>query len=431
MKIETLVAGGGLAGLACARSLADSRRPYLLVEKETETGGLCRTIQTGGFTFDYTGHFLHFQDPQIERWVRSLAGKVLKPRRRHSAIHSQGVFTEYPYQENNAGLPSAIVRENVLGYLDAVLQNRFHPSRRPPGDFREWCLKNFGPGISKHFMFPYNSKLWKISLNRLTTHWMGRFVPTPKVRQVLEGAQRRRPSDSGYNASFLYPDQGGISVLPQALSRGLPRVWRGVGLKSLVLREKKARLTSGIEIGFDRLVSSLPLKTLAALTRDLPSGLKRAASSLEAVSIYNINLGLRGRQPMPYSWVYFPEDEFLFHRAGSVSACVPTVAPPGCYSLYVEFSYRGAKPDPGRLYRHALHQLKGLGWIRSEKDLVARVDLDLPGAYVVYDEIREKVVGDLLAFYQKRGVQSVGRYGLWEYGSMESALKQGLAAASL
>jgi protoporphyrinogen oxidase len=280
-------------------------------------------------------------------------------------------------------------------------------------------------------MFPYNFKLWKIPLSRLTTHWMGRFVPSPRVRRAVEGALKRRPSESGYNATFLYPDRGGISILPRALSQGLPNLWRGVGLSSLSAGEKKARLTSGIEVQFDRLVSSLPLKALSGLTRDLPSPLKRGAASLKAVSIYNLNLGVRGRQPMPYSWVYFPEPEFLFHRAGSVSACVPTVAPAGCYSLYVEFSYRGRKPDPERLYRHALGKLRGLGWIRSPKDIVARVDLDLPGAYVIYDEKREGIVADLLEFYRKRGILSTGRYGLWEYGSMESALRQGREAARL
>jgi protoporphyrinogen oxidase len=117
-----------------------------------------------------------------------------------------------------------------------------------------------------------------------------------------------------------------------------------VGLKSLSLNQRKALLTSGLEIGFDRLVSSLPLNALAALTRDLPPRLKWAAASLEAVSIYNINLGVRGERRIPYSWVYFPEPEYEFHRAGSVSACVPTVAPPRHSSLYVEFSYRGPTP---------------------------------------------------------------------------------------
>ncbi len=70
-----------------------------------------------------------------------------------------------------------------------------------------------------------------------------------------------------------------------------------------------------------------------------------------------------------------------------------------------------------------------LGWIKGKKDIVTRVDLDLPGAYVVYDARRDQTVFDLLSFYRKNRVLSVGRYGQWEYGSMESAMEQGIAAA--
>jgi protoporphyrinogen oxidase len=278
-------------------------------------------------------------------------------------------------------------------------------------------------------MFPYNRKLWKFPLDRLTTHWMGRFVPRPDLRKVLEGALRKTTSASGYNATFLYPDEGGISILPRALAAGLSNLWKGAGLKRLDLERRQALLTSGLEVGFDTLVSSLPLPALAGLTKGLPGRLRKAAGALKATSIYNINLGLRVRQSVPYSWVYFPGEEFLFHRAGSVSACVPTVAPKGKSSLYVEFSYRGAKPDAGRLGRHALGRLRDLGWIGSEADVETRVDLDLPGAYVIYDAQRDDAVGNLLSFLHKKGVESVGRYGRWEYGSMESAIAQGSGAA--
>ena len=155
----------------------------------------------------------------------------------------------------------------------------------------------------------------------------------------------------------------------------------------------------------------------------------RSARELKAVSIYNLNFGVRGSQPIPYSWVYFPEKEFGFHRAGSVSACVPTVAPRGHFSLYVEFSYRGAKPSPRALERQALERLRKLGWIGDPRRVVSRVDLDLPGAYVLYDRRRDSIVGDLLSFFRKKGILSVGRYGRWEYGSMESAMEQGRSAA--
>jgi protoporphyrinogen oxidase len=197
----------------------------------------------------------------------------------------------------------------------------------------------------------------------------------------------------------------------------------------LDLERRIARLTTGFTVHYDRLVSSLPLPRLVTLTRGLSGALARSAKTLKATSIYNINLGIRGRQPIPYSWVYFPGGEFAFHRAGSVSACVQTVAPKGHASLYVEFSYRGTRPDPRRLGRQALEGIRKLGWIQSERQVVSRVDLDLPGAYVIYDTQRDGIVEDLLSHYRKKRVLSVGRYGRWEYGSMESAMDQGLAAA--
>jgi len=430
MRVSTLIAGGGLAGLACARELAGASRPYLLVEKEKDPGGLCRTVRSRGFTFDYTGHFLHFKDPLLREKVMGLTGGLLRERGRHAAIYSEGCYSEYPYQENNAGLPPASLRENVLGILEAELhRRRTSPPSPPSAHFQDWCLRSFGPGISKRFMFPYNRKLWKFPLDRLTTHWMGRFVPKPHLGKVLEGALRKEASASGYNATFLYPDEGGISILPRALASGLPNLWRGIGLRSLDLERRRALLTSGLEVGFDALVSSLPLPALVGLAKGVTGGLRKAVTALKATSIYNINLGLRTRQPIPYSWVYFPGNEFLFHRAGSVSACVPTVAPRGKSSLYVEFSYRGTRPDPVRLGRHALAKLRDLGWIRGEKDVETRVDLDLPGAYVIYDARRDDVVGSLLSFLREKGVECVGRYGRWEYGSMESAIAQGIGAA--
>ena len=80
MKIQTLIAGGGLAGLACARELADSSHPYLLVEKQKEVGGLCRSVLDRGFSFDYTGHFLHFHKPALRQWASRFIGNVFKER---------------------------------------------------------------------------------------------------------------------------------------------------------------------------------------------------------------------------------------------------------------------------------------------------------------------------------------------------------------
>jgi hypothetical protein len=76
-----------------------------------------------------------------------------------------------------------------------------------------------------------------------------------------------------------------------------------------------------------------------------------------------------------------------------------------------------------------VRDLKKIGWISDARDIAVRADLDLAEAYALYDAGREEAVGALLPFLEKKGVSSVGRYGRWEYGTMESSIEQGRAAA--
>ena len=86
-----LIVGAGLAGLSTAYHL--SKTPYRLYERETEVGGLCRSYRKDGFTFDYTGHLLHFRQPEIKALVeRLLAGKLQKHSRK-SFIYSHRTYT--------------------------------------------------------------------------------------------------------------------------------------------------------------------------------------------------------------------------------------------------------------------------------------------------------------------------------------------------
>ena len=101
--MRTIVVGGGLAGLSCARELS---RDFVLLEAEDRLGGLVRTEQAGGFSFDWTGHWLHARDPQMRELISQkwLAGNILEVQRR-ALIHSEGVWTKFPYQFHLHGLP--------------------------------------------------------------------------------------------------------------------------------------------------------------------------------------------------------------------------------------------------------------------------------------------------------------------------------------
>jgi protoporphyrinogen oxidase len=428
---DTVFAGGGLSCLSAASGL---RGDFLLCEREERVGGLCRTDRSEGFAFDRTGHLLHLQNPAVRSRVERLLARNLRQLRRDAWIFSHGVFTRYPFQENFFGLPPEVAAECLLGLFAA--QRKAHRSRgRGDGrvDFARWAVRQFGPGVARHFLLPYNRKLWCVSPSSLTTEWLGRFVPRPDLRAAVLGTVSDRRSPAGYNASFFYPRRGGIEALVRALARAIPprRIRAGLGVEAIDLRHRRLRLSDGSEIGFGRLVSCLPLSELARRTAGLPPALAREAARLRCASVYNLNLGIRGQPPHRRHWVYLPEDRFALYRFGYSSHFAADAAPPGCSNVYTELAYRGRPPDPAALRRRVLSDLRAIGVIRSERDVLAEKAFDIPFAYCIHDRHRKRAVRRLLRYFESREVYSIGRYGRWEYSSMEDAILQGLELARL
>ncbi len=60
-KKNIIILGAGLAGLSAAWHLQKRGIDCQVFEKESEVGGLCRSRQIDGFTFDCAGHLLHFK----------------------------------------------------------------------------------------------------------------------------------------------------------------------------------------------------------------------------------------------------------------------------------------------------------------------------------------------------------------------------------
>ena len=213
-----LIVGAGLAGLSAAYHL--SGFPYRLFEREQEVGGLCRSYKKDGFTFDYTGHLLHFRQAEIKALVETLLAGKLQKHARQSFIYSHRTYTEYPFQVNTFGLPPEVVRECLMGFI-ATLANQHAGPAPHDRSFKEWILDNLGEGMAKHFMLPFNEKLWQVSLDELTSDWVSWLVPKPELKDVVNGALGIKDKAFGYNPSFLYPAQGGIKVLPESFVPGI------------------------------------------------------------------------------------------------------------------------------------------------------------------------------------------------------------------
>lgn len=421
-----VIVGAGLAGLSTAYHLTGM--PYRVYEREDEVGGLCRSYRKDGFTFDYTGHLLHFRQPEIKALVERLLAGKLQSHRRKSFIYSHQTYTEYPFQVNTHGLPPEVVRECLLGFIGTITAPAPASKDR---SFKQWILDNLGEGMAKHFMVPFNEKLWQVSLDELTSDWVSWLVPKPELKDVISGALGIKDKAFGYNPSFLYPAEDGIRALPDSFLHSITNLKNRIELVEIDTKRRRALFrdrSSGESLTehYESLVSTIPVPELLRRCIDMPAHLKEAAEGLRWVSVYNLNLGVAREQVSDKHWLYFPEPEFPFYRVGFPMNFSPALGRVGCSSMYVEMSHRPTEhQSPEQLVSRARSGLEHVGILRPEDEIVVSDVKDLHYAYVYYDRHRARVLPTILAELERRGIYSIGRYGRWEHTSMEDAIGQG------
>lgn len=429
MKTDVLILGGGLAGLSAARHLGEAGiRSRLVVEAKERAGGTAGSVFTDGFTFDYTGHLLHLHDAYGKKLILGLLGDNVAAHERRAWIFSKGVYTRYPFQANTRGLPAAAVADCVAGFLETVHRPKAMPTAP---DFLSWSRATFGVGVTEHFMRPYNEKLWRTPLTRLTTEWQGRFVPKPSAAEVVYGAFAEQNTLFGYNATFRYPVEGGIQALPDALAASLePGVLKlNARVKSVDLREKVADVHGLGQVFYDRLVNTLPLCDFLDLASPLPPAVKAARAKLRWNTVWNLNLGV-DRLISDKHWVYYPEKKYPFYRVGFSSNFSPRLAPAGHTAIYVEVARPGGtKVDVPRLEAQVLSGLREAGVLKKGDTLAAKVWMPVKVGYVVYDFARTPAVTAIFKHFEARGVESIGRYGGWKYSFMEETILDGVRCA--
>ena len=178
-------------------------------------------------------------DPYVHEMYKMLLGDNVHWQDREAWIYSKDVYTRYPFQGALYGLPPEVIKECIVGaiearfgalkpprsrprttgqangdYTGARRQGMFEPlhdtangghdeavhtgadrrrleraQRQRPDNFEEFIYKVWGAGIAKHFAIPYNQKLWAVPLTEMETSLAGR----PRAAARSGGNDRGRP----------------------------------------------------------------------------------------------------------------------------------------------------------------------------------------------------------------------------------------------
>ena len=469
--VACAIIGAGPTGLSAAYHLgADS----LLLDKNATVGGWCRSIQDHGFTFDHAGHIMFSNDSYVLDMYRTLLGSNLHWQNREAWVYSKQVYTRYPFQGALYGLPPAVIKECIVGAIDArhgkaVAANGAEAGAPPvtacvvedccadggtgleqvhggaaaanaasavppaPPNFEQFIYQVWGAGIARHFAIPYNKKLWTVPLSEMETSWLGGRVPLPDLEEIIEGALEPVAKPMGPNARFGYPLEGGFQAL---MSGFLPHLKGKLELNADVVQvlpqQHIIALGDGRRFRYQHLLSTMPLPELVRLIGEqAPPEIRAAARALRHVSIRCVNLGVAREQISDKHWIYYPE-ETIFHRIFLQGNASPHCNAPGGFGLTCEISYSPWKPlplDGQALIDRCVRDCIAVGLLREDDRLLAANQVDMPCAYVVYDHARAANVTLVKRWLAAQDIVLAGRYSEWEYYNSDHAFLAGKKAA--
>jgi protoporphyrinogen oxidase len=431
-----VILGAGPTGLGAGYRLRERGEDgFEIYERAGKLGGLSTSFEDDkGYTWDVSGHIIFSGYPYFNELLDKLLGKEgVRRIDRESWIKFEDRYVRYPFQNHLSSLPEEAMLECLVGLVESQTIDR----NRAYTNFDEWIQARFGAGVAKHFMVPYNLKVWSTPLEKMGFYWIAERVAVVDWKKALEAMLRPKVTDWGPNATFGYPATKGTVGLWMAFAPpiGEERIHYRKRADSVDEEKREITFTDGTTRRYDRLLSTLPLDALVARLVHAPQNVRLASKRLLFNRLFTVGIGLKRPSPSKKNWIYFPNPKTPFYRMTYLSNYSPDIVPGGDTSKYcsllMETTYsRFNHLPPGDFVDTVVEGLVAEGILeRSDVPLIESKFLIHAGhAYPIPSVDRDEALSVIQDYLESKEIYSRGRFGSWKYeiGNQDHSMMQGV-----
>ncbi len=436
---KILILGAGPTGLGAAYRLRELGYPnFRVVDRHPYAGGLAHSfVDEHGFTWDIGGHVMFSHYSYYDDCFDRLMGDDYTLNDRESWVRMFDRWVPYPFQNNIRYLPKEIAAECLIGLIKAQTGQGKIASHKDAKNFSEFIDAVFGEGIAKHFMRPYNFKVWAHPPEMMNKDWIGERVAVLDVERAVRNVILER-NDFGWgpNNRFKFPLSGGTGEFYRRMAETIKdHLVLDKNVDSIEIDAKKISYSDGSSESYDILISAMPLDVLCMkkLAGDVPQLLRNTASKLMHSGGHMVGIGIKRPCPSTKSWMYFPESNCPFYRVTYLSNYSPNMTPSKdeYYSLLCETSYSEHKPvDRETIVEETIRGLENAGLLEpgERDDIVSTWHHEADYAYPTPSVERDEILAEVIPWLESRDIYSRGRFGMWKYevSNTDHTLMQGV-----
>lgn len=431
-RYRNVIIGAGPTGLGAAYRLTElGERDFLVLEKNAFPGGLSASFQDrNGFTWDLGGHVVFSHFPYFDKLLEDLLQGEYLTHERKAFIRIADTWVPYPFQNNIRYLPPAQRWECIQGLL--------HLPRLDgePKDFRQWILSVFGEGIARHFMLPYNFKVWAFPLDLMNWRWIGERVSVIDLQRVLKNIVLEQDDVSwGPNNTFHFPLRGGTGEIFRRLAACVEaHIAYSCRPVSIEPEQKHIHTDTGRTIAYEHLLNTGPLdRLILEIIQSAPASVRSAAQKLDHNGVHVVGIGIDEPGDDDKCWMYFPESDCPFYRVTNFHNYSPKNTPKegAQKALMGEISFSSHKLQAeDTVVGDTVAGLVKTGILvdNGAVPIVSRWHRKLDYAYPIPGKERDAALRTIHPWLESQGIYSRGRFGGWKYevGNMDHSVMQGV-----
>jgi protoporphyrinogen oxidase len=438
MAETTLVLGAGPAGLTAAYVLGKAGRKAVVLEAESQVGGLAKTVEIDGFRFDLGGHRFFTKAHEVEALWDEIMGDELLRRPRMSRIYWNNKFLDYPLRGPDVirKLGPVELTRCVASYARAAAS-----PKKEEESLEDWVSNRFGRRLFELFFKTYTEKVWGVPTTEIRAEWAAQRIRGLSFTSAAKAAflGNRGNKVKTLISEFRYPRYG-PGQMWEAMAQRIEDEGGEILLDTSVERlDVEQRRVVAIEAAGrthrpDAVISSLPLRDVVAMTRPRPPAeIVEAARGLRYRDFLTVALVVSGDDLFPDNWIYIHDPSVRVGRIQNYRSWSPWMVPDpekACVGLEY-FCFAGddlwTMSDDG-LVTFATRELERLGLARPgqvERGFAIRV----PKAYPIYDADYAERVATIRAWLETiENLQQVGRNGLHRYNNSDHSMLTALRA---
>ncbi len=182
-----IIIGAGPAGLTAAYELlAKTDIKPIILERDSQVGGISKTINYKGWRFDVGPHRFFTKSPVVsalwERILPKAKGEFLDVKRL-TRIHYQDNFFDYPIKlslKNLKKLGLKKIGRIISGYISVRLK-----PIKPEISLEDFFINRFGRELYLTFFKSYTEKIWGEDCAQIPKSWGAQRIKNLSIKKII------------------------------------------------------------------------------------------------------------------------------------------------------------------------------------------------------------------------------------------------------